>query len=186
MDVDADDFLQIAVSFAVVGVELGDDGEGFAGVDGVGGHVSEEVVGAEAVRVQVAAVFVANARVPSVLTIAALGASAEVRATGVDLARVSSVSLSLRVGLPNVKFEAARAHFPVTVFPSFDICISVDKFDVMRALRVAVTRPSRRTGLVCRVFGHSSVSVHFYKIESAVQATRQVGDVNVNGELLVQ
>jgi hypothetical protein len=64
--------------------------------------------------------------------------------------------------------------------------LSVDELDVTRALRVAVSRTVFGTGLVGREPGHATVGIHFGEVQSTVQTTGELGDINVEGELLVE
>ncbi len=56
----------------------------------------------------------------------------------------------------------------------------------MRTLRVTVPSAVARTSLVCRELGLSAVLVHGDEVDSAVQPTRKLGDVNVECEFLVE
>ena len=50
----------------------------------------------------------------------------------------------------------------------------------------AVARSVLGTGLVGGVLGHTTVLVHLDEVEGAIQATGEVGNVNVKGEFLVE
>ena len=56
----------------------------------------------------------------------------------------------------------------------------------MRALSIAITCSVLGTGLVGRVFGHTTISVHLDEVDSTVQAAGQLRHVDVEGELLVE
>lgn len=98
--------LQVATVGPVVGDKLGDDGEGPGRVDRLAGAVKLPV--AEAVRVEVAAVLVADGVVP-----VAAGAAVDALAAGllVDGADVRGVGCRVRVCFPDVHFRAADAVF---------------------------------------------------------------------------
>lgn len=92
---------------------------------------------------------------------------------------------------PDIHLVAARAicsgaSVGASTVPALDIGLAVDELDIMRALRVAVARSVLGTGLVGCVLGQATVLVHCRKVDCAVEATGQVGDVDVKGKLLVQ
>jgi len=62
--------------------------------------------------------------------------------------------------------------------------LSGNEFDITRALRVAVTSSILGASLVSGVLGHTTVRVHLDEVESSVEATRKLGDVDFEGELL--
>lgn len=64
--------------------------------------------------------------------------------------------------------------------------LSVNELDIVRALRVAVTRSVFGTGLVAAVLAHTTIGIHLGEIKSTVETTRKVGNINVEGELLVE
>jgi hypothetical protein len=53
------------------------------------------------------------------------------------------------------------------------------------ALRVAVAGSVFGTSLVAAVFRQTTISVHFYKVDSTVKTAAKVGNINVKSELLV-
>lgn len=53
-------------------------------------------------------------------------------------------------------------------------------------MRIAVTRSIFGTGLVAGVFGQTTIGHHLREVESAIQTTGQVADVDIEGELLVK
>ena len=63
--------------------------------------------------------------------------------------------------------------------------LSVDKLDVLRTLRVAVTGTVLGTSLVARVLRHTTILVHLTQVESTVETTGEVRHINVECELLV-
>lgn len=64
--------------------------------------------------------------------------------------------------------------------------LAADEFEVTRALSIAISSPVLGTGLVGREFAHSSILVHGHEVKSAVEAAREVGEIDIKGELLVQ
>ncbi len=54
------------------------------------------------------------------------------------------------------------------------------------ALRIAVAGPVLSTSFVSRVLGKTTILVHLREIQGAVEATRKVGNVDIEGELLVE
>lgn len=64
--------------------------------------------------------------------------------------------------------------------------LAIDELDVVRALRVAVSSAVLGSSLVCRVFGHTTILVHFDEVKGSVQAAGQLRGVDVKGELLVE
>jgi hypothetical protein len=65
------------------------------------------------------------------------------------------------------------------------IGLAVDPLAVVRALRVAVAGAVLGASSVGRVLGLAAVGVHLHKVQRAVQPARQLGHVDVDGELLV-
>ena len=103
LDVEALDFNERTGGGVVVSDELGDDGHGLGGVEGHAG--AEESGVAHTVRVEIASVGVANARVP-------IGISTFVARAGGwagNRARMRSVRGGDGVGFPEVHLIAARA-----------------------------------------------------------------------------
>lgn len=96
LDVEAANLLELAL---VVGGELGDDGDGAGGVDGVAGAVVLELV--DAVRVVAAAVLVADA-VKGALVAGALVEAGDVAGVGGEVGGAG-------VGFPDVELVAAGA-----------------------------------------------------------------------------
>lgn len=64
--------------------------------------------------------------------------------------------------------------------------LALDKLDVTRALRVAVTGSVCGTGGVAREARNTSVEIHAHKVESTVKTAANVGDINVEGELVTE
>lgn len=63
--------------------------------------------------------------------------------------------------------------------------LSVDKLNILRALRVAVARSVLGTSLVVRELGHTTILVHRDEVDGAVKTARKVRHVDVEGELLI-
>ena len=63
---------------------------------------------------------------------------------------------------------------------------SVNELDVTRALRVAVSSSVLGTSLVSWELGQATVGVHLGEVESTVQTARKVGNIDIEGELLVE
>ena len=63
--------------------------------------------------------------------------------------------------------------------------LSIDELDIMRTLGVAVTSTILSTSLVAGEFGHAAIRVHLDKVDGTVEATGELGHVNVERELLV-
>ena len=63
--------------------------------------------------------------------------------------------------------------------------LSVDELDVVRTLRVAVTGTVLGTSFVVGELGHTTILVHLDEVDGTVQATTEVGHVNVETELLI-
>lgn len=63
--------------------------------------------------------------------------------------------------------------------------LAVDELDVMRALCIAVTSSIFGTSLVAGVLSTTTISVHLGEVKRAVKTTGKVGDVDIEGELLV-
>jgi hypothetical protein len=61
---------------------------------------------------------------------------------------------------------------------------TVNEFDVPRALRVTVTCSILGTSRVTLVLAQTTISVHGGEVQGAVQATWEVGDIDVKGEFV--
>lgn len=70
--------------------------------------------------------------------------------------------------------------------PALNVGLTSDELQVTRALRVTVSNTVLSAGLVVGVLGNATVSVHGHEVEGTVQTAREVGDVDGEGELLVQ
>lgn len=64
--------------------------------------------------------------------------------------------------------------------------LSVDELEITRALRVAVASAVLCTSFVVREATDATVSVHLREVDGAVETAREVGDVDIEGELPVQ
>ncbi len=53
-------------------------------------------------------------------------------------------------------------------------------------MRVAVAGSVLSTSLVGWIFGHATISVHLGEVEGTVETAREGGDINIEGELLVE
>jgi hypothetical protein len=63
---------------------------------------------------------------------------------------------------------------------------AVDELDVPGALRIAVTRAKFSAGFVSRVLGQATVGVHGDEVQRAVQTAADVGNINIERELVAQ
>lgn len=64
--------------------------------------------------------------------------------------------------------------------------LTVDELQVTRALGVTVASTVLGASLVVLVLGQSAIGVHGDEVQSTVQATGQLGNIDIKGELLVQ
>ena len=64
--------------------------------------------------------------------------------------------------------------------------LTVDELQVTRALRVTVSGTVLGTSGVVGVLGHATIGVHGNEVQSSVQSTSKVGNINIKGELVVQ
>lgn len=55
----------------------------------------------------------------------------------------------------------------------------------MGALRIAITSSILGTGLVVGVLGLTTIGIHLYKVKSTVKTAGKLGDIDIEGELLV-
>lgn len=63
---------------------------------------------------------------------------------------------------------------------------TVNEFNVSRALRVAVTSSVLCTGLVGWEPGYTTIGVHLREVDGTIETTREVGDVDIECEFLVE
>ncbi|KAJ8109446.1 hypothetical protein OPT61_g7451 [Boeremia exigua] len=182
--------------FAVLDVEAADLADAGAGADELrdNGHLglgvelgagAIEVLHAHAVAVEVTTVLVAHTLV-AVGTVTAL----DLRRAGIKsgvLARVGGVGGRDGVGFPDIHLGAAGTHLAISgvrvvgrTVPALRVGLAVDPLDVVGALGVAV---SCRVLVVALV--EATVGGHLDKVESTVQTAREVGNIDIEGELLV-
>jgi hypothetical protein len=64
--------------------------------------------------------------------------------------------------------------------------LAVDELDVVGALSITVTSSILGTSFVGRETGLATILFHLYQIESAIESTRQVRNVNIESELPVE
>jgi len=173
-----------------VGKELGNDGDLLGGVDDLALAVEAGV--ALAVRVEVAAVGIT----PATIAVGAVGTAALVAiADGLigDGARMGGEGSSHVVGLPDIHLRAASAvvtdtsvRVRVGRVPALNVGQAVDELDVTGALSIAVTGTVLGTGLVAAVLGDTTVKVHGDEVQGTVEAAANVGNINIEGELVVE
>lgn len=70
--------------------------------------------------------------------------------------------------------------------PSVNIGLAVDELQVTRALSITVASSVLSTSLVASVLGLATVGVHGDEVQGSVQAAGQLGDIDIEGELLAQ
>lgn len=66
------------------------------------------------------------------------------------------------------------------------VYLAIDKLDILRALRVAIPSAILGTGLVPAERLEPTILEHLAKVHGAVQPARELGDVHVKGEFLVE
>ena len=145
-----------------------------------------------AIGVEVAAIGIANTGV----AVGAVGATARVALAAAlvdDGARVGGPGGSSIVSLPDVHLRAASAVAAGTGvlvvagrIPALDVGLAVDELDVTRALSVAVTSTVFGTSLVARELGKTAIQVHGDEVQGTVEATANVGDIDIEGELVAK
>jgi len=64
--------------------------------------------------------------------------------------------------------------------------LAVDELEISWALRIAITSAVLCSSLVVGEFGHATIGIHLGEVQSTVQPTGEIGDINVKGELLVE
>jgi len=188
LNVDATDLGETSGGRAAVGDELGDDGELLRGVDSEALAVEGFVALAEGV--EVATIGIADGSV-AVIGTTARGASALVETGGGT--RMGGVGRRDGVGLPDIHLVTAgtsttgsSVRVVVGWLPAFDVGSSSDELEVSGALRVAVASSVLGTSLVVGVLARTTVGVHLGEVESAVETAGELGNVDIEGELLVE
>lgn len=184
LDVEALDLRERTCGGAIVGDELGDDGEGTGRVQG---HAfAEESRVTHPVGIKVTSISIADTGVMG----AVIASACRLFVHG---ARVRSKSVGHGVCFPDIHLRAARSNVSrpgvrTAGFcgPAFAVGSSVDELQILWALSITVSRSILGTGQVGGVLGHSSVGVHGHEVESAVQSARKVGDIHIERELLTQ
>lgn len=177
LDVEPSDLIQIATAGAIGRDELGDNREGFGGVDGHAWSIVKMII--QAIRVEVASSFITD-------TIVTTRSSTAAGLT-LDGADVRSVCSAEGIGFPDVHLDAAgtihassRARLPVE-----KIRLSIDEFNILRTLGVAITGSKLGACLIVGILRRTSVGRHFDEIKRAIQSTRQAGEIDVECELLI-
>jgi hypothetical protein len=166
--------------------ELGDNGHWLGGVELRAGAV--EVGHTHAVAVEITAVLVAETVI----------AVASVTAGGIGIAdldtstraRVRSVSRGDRVGLPDVHLGAACTELAgsgvrvrIRGVPALKVGHAVHEFQVVGALGITVAGSELGTSLVVAL-AKATIGGHLYEVESTVETARQLGNIDIDGELL--
>ena len=175
----AADLGQLARGRAVVRDELRDHREGLAGVDGEVGPGPVEVGVALPERVVLAARLVADAAAAALAALAGVGAR---------LARRRVVVAWVRSKLGGGAISLPQVHLVAAVSIAIQVCFrSTVRVDERRprALGVAVAR----SVLGARGVGHvveASVREHLGHVQRAVDPARDLRDVDVVGDLLVE
>jgi hypothetical protein len=139
-------------------------------------------------HVEIATILVANGLVTAVTITAGGGVSARYKTR--TRARVGSVGSRDGVGLPDVHLGAAstdlagsRVGVSGGGVPSLEVGLAVDVLDVVGALRIAVTGSELGTGFVVAL-AEATVGGHLDEVQGTVQTARQLGGVDIEGELL--
>jgi hypothetical protein len=187
LDVDTVDLREGAGGGIVASDELSDDGQLLGGVDGLVWSVEGGV--AHTVSVEIATIGI---------TVSAIAVCDGAFFTGTDSLTLDGTwvrgeSRGDGVGFPDIHFSAARTvHTGSGVgtvsfgCPSFDVTHPVNELEILRTLRVTVSSSVLGTSLVGGVRGQTTISGHLGEVNSAVQTTRKLGNVNVESELLVE
>lgn len=138
--------------------------------------------------VEITTILVTVAAVAAVTITARGGAVAGVKT--LLLARMGGVGGGDGVGLPDVHLGAAGTELTgssvrvsIRWVPALNVGNTVDVLDVVGALSIAVTGSVLGTGLVVAL-AHTTVSGHLDEVESTVETARQLGNIDVEGELL--
>jgi len=187
---DTANFRERAIVRTVCGNPLGDNSDRFSSIKSVLAGISEESVISHSEGVEVASIFVTDSTI-AVATVTTFSTFATV--LSVNGAYVRSVGSRDRVGFPNVHFITAstivsdsRVWIVGAWFPLLAVGLSVDPFEIVRALRVTVTSTIFSTSLVGWVFAQASILLHFYEVESAVQTARKVRHINSESKFTIQ
>jgi len=181
LDVQADNVDERAIGGIVGGIPLSNDSEGFGGINSKA--TAEEILNTHAIGVEVTSIFVAHTAI-SVRSITACGTIT----TGLtyDSAYVRSVGRSHGVRFPHVHFVATRSIFSSSSvgisgvgLPIENIGLSVNELDIVGALGIAVSSTVGSSGLVSRILGHTTISVHLYEVKGTVEATWKLAHVDI-------
>jgi len=65
------------------------------------------------------------------------------------------------------------------------IYLAIDELQIPRTLSIAVSSTILGTCFVRRVLLHAAICVHRHKIQRAVEATGEVGQINIECEFLI-
>lgn len=170
---------------SIGGNELGDDGQWLRSVD-LEFSLTIEVVDSNSVWVEIATIFVAMSIISMSIVISAGDWVLTSSLLG-NIAWMGSVSRADLVGFPNVELGTASTHLTHGSggVPVKDVGLTINEFNVVWALGITVTRSILGTDLVVWELGFSSILVHLDEVESSIDTTWKLRDVNGEGELLV-
>jgi len=175
LHVDSVDGAESTSGRTVISDELSNNGEWLGCVYNLARAV--EALVAKAERIEITTIFVANAVVSVVGIVTASVTCACSLASG--RTDMGSESIGNGVGFPDIHLVTAGSRAAGTRVgtvrvcgPASDIGHTVDELNVLWTLRVTVTCALLGSGLVCGVFGNSTVSGHGNEVQSSVYTTR--------------
>ena len=64
--------------------------------------------------------------------------------------------------------------------------LTVDELQITWALRITVSNAILGTSFISGVSGHSTIGIHGHEVKRAIKTARKIGDIHVEGELVVQ
>lgn len=178
LDEESHDLREVAGIGSIIGVELGDDGNGLGGVDGLA--FAEEIFDSDSVWVQITSISITDAAISIRVSTFLAGAFV----LTIDGTWMRSIGFRNRVGFPNVQLSAARSELACTSFPSFSVGLTINEFEVIWALGIAITSTILGTSSVTAT--DVSILVHLNEIKSTIETAWKVSNISCEGELLVQ
>jgi hypothetical protein len=174
----------------ISGNELGHNGEDLGGIDSHSWAIEGLVT--HTVGVEVTTIFITRGGVTAGRrVVTTLGTGTFVQSS--VGAHMGSIGSRDTVGFPDI--HLVTAHTEVTssrvwivsvTNPASDVGSTIDPLQVLRALRITVSSSVSSSCLVGRESSHTTICGHLREVEGTIETTWQIGDINIEGELLIQ
>jgi len=167
LDIDTVDFAESTARGVIACDKLGYNCKGFGTIDEL--VRTEEGLITHTPRVKVTTIFIADSIITMIRVITTLGSFTS--GLSFYVTDVWSNGSSGRVGFPYVHFSttgsvvtSTRVRIIRRWFPVNNVGFTVNEFNIVGALGITVSSSVLSSGLVERIFRHSTISRHLYKV----------------------